>query len=76
MTDTGLEGKDPIRVVLFGGGPVLERGVRQFIYRLEAHPEIGADALTPAPGLTHALAHAAPLLGGTRPGASRLRGPR
>jgi folate-dependent phosphoribosylglycinamide formyltransferase PurN len=32
--------KRPIRVVLFGGGPVLERGVRQFICRLEEHPEI------------------------------------
>ena len=30
----------PIRVVLFGGGPVLERGVREFISRLEDHPEI------------------------------------
>ena len=29
-----------IRVVLFGGGPTLERGVKQFICRLEAHPEI------------------------------------
>jgi hypothetical protein len=26
--------------VLFGGGPTLEWGVRQFICRLEAHPEI------------------------------------
>jgi folate-dependent phosphoribosylglycinamide formyltransferase PurN len=40
MTDKGLEQKDSIRVVLFGGGPVLERGVRQFICRLEEHPEI------------------------------------
>lgn len=30
----------PIRVVLFGGGPVLERGVKQFICRLDEHPEI------------------------------------
>lgn len=29
-----------IRVVLFGGGPTLERGVKEFICRLEAHPEI------------------------------------
>jgi methionyl-tRNA formyltransferase len=40
MTDKELERKDPIRVVLFGGGPVLERGVKQFICRLEEHPEI------------------------------------
>lgn len=32
--------KRPIRVVLFGGGPVLERGVKQFICRLEEYPEI------------------------------------
>ena len=30
----------PIRVIVFGGGPVLERGVKQFICRLEDHPEI------------------------------------
>ena len=31
---------EPIQVVLFGGGPVLERGVKQFIRQLELHPEI------------------------------------
>jgi hypothetical protein len=30
----------PIRVVLFGGGPTLERGVRQFLCRLDEHPQI------------------------------------
>ncbi len=30
----------PIRVVLFGGGPTLEFGVKKFIYRLEDHPNI------------------------------------
>jgi folate-dependent phosphoribosylglycinamide formyltransferase PurN len=30
----------PIRVVLFGGGPVLERSVKQFVGLLEAHPQI------------------------------------
>jgi len=30
----------PIRVVMFGGGPVLERDVKQFLIRLEAHPDI------------------------------------
>lgn len=30
----------PIKVVLFTGGPVLQRDVKQFICRLEAHPEI------------------------------------
>ena len=30
----------PIRVVVFGGGPVLERGIKQFLCRLEAHPDI------------------------------------
>jgi len=29
-----------IQVVLFGGGPVLERSVKQFICRIEDHPEI------------------------------------
>jgi folate-dependent phosphoribosylglycinamide formyltransferase PurN len=33
------EGK-PIRVVMFGGGPVLEAGVKEFLARLEAHAEI------------------------------------
>jgi folate-dependent phosphoribosylglycinamide formyltransferase PurN len=31
---------EPIRVVLFGGGPLLEPGVKQFIVRLHEHPEI------------------------------------
>lgn len=35
---TGLE--RPIRVVLFSGGPSLESGVQQFIYRLVAQPQI------------------------------------
>jgi hypothetical protein len=30
----------PIRVVMFGGGPVLERDVKQFLLRLESHPDI------------------------------------
>ena len=30
----------PIRVVVFGGGPVLERGVKKFLVRLEEHFEI------------------------------------
>jgi folate-dependent phosphoribosylglycinamide formyltransferase PurN len=30
----------PIRVVLFGGGPLLEPGAQQFIVRLHEHPEI------------------------------------
>jgi folate-dependent phosphoribosylglycinamide formyltransferase PurN len=30
----------PIRVVVFGGGPVLERGVKQFLCRLEEHRDI------------------------------------
>lgn len=30
----------PIRVVVFSGGPVLERGVKQFMCLLEDHPEI------------------------------------
>jgi folate-dependent phosphoribosylglycinamide formyltransferase PurN len=36
QTDQG----QPIRVVLFGGGPVLERGVKEFICRMEEHREI------------------------------------
>lgn len=31
---------EPIRVVLFGYGPVLQRDFKQFICHLEAHPEI------------------------------------
>jgi methionyl-tRNA formyltransferase len=31
---------DPIRVVVFCGGPVLQPDVKQFIYRLEEHQEI------------------------------------
>jgi hypothetical protein len=34
----------PIRVVLFGSGPVLTHDARQFIGRLEAHPEIAFAA--------------------------------
>jgi hypothetical protein len=34
-----IEGR-PIRVVMFGGGPVLEHDVKQFLCRLEAAPEI------------------------------------
>jgi folate-dependent phosphoribosylglycinamide formyltransferase PurN len=30
----------PIRVVVFGGGPILEHDVQQFLIRLESHPEI------------------------------------
>jgi len=40
MSDTQREQWRPIRVVLFGGGPFLERGVRQFICRLASHPEV------------------------------------
>jgi methionyl-tRNA formyltransferase len=37
----GLEALSrPIRVVVFAGGPVLERGVKDFLCRLEDHPEI------------------------------------
>jgi len=34
------EPKRPIRVVMFGSGPELTYDARQFLYRLEAHPEI------------------------------------
>jgi folate-dependent phosphoribosylglycinamide formyltransferase PurN len=30
----------PIRVVVFGGGPVLERGIKRFLCRLEEHRDI------------------------------------
>jgi methionyl-tRNA formyltransferase len=40
MTESQTDHSQPIRVVLFGGGPVLERSVKQFICRLEDHPEI------------------------------------
>ena len=35
----------PIRVVVFGGGPVLLYGIKQFICRLEAHPDIELTAV-------------------------------
>jgi hypothetical protein len=35
---TGLQ--RPIRVLMFGGGPVLEPDVKQFLVRLAAHPDI------------------------------------
>jgi folate-dependent phosphoribosylglycinamide formyltransferase PurN len=38
-THSGIE-SGPIRVVVFGGGPVLERGIKQFICRLSEHPDI------------------------------------
>jgi folate-dependent phosphoribosylglycinamide formyltransferase PurN len=38
-TDPGNE-SCPIRVVVFGGGPVLERGIKQFICRLQEHQDI------------------------------------
>ena len=34
----------PIRVVMFGGGPLLETDVKQFLVRLEAHPDIALMA--------------------------------
>jgi len=40
MMDRDDEVERPIRVVVFTSGPVLERGVQQFLYRLEAHPQI------------------------------------
>jgi methionyl-tRNA formyltransferase len=40
MTETQNDQNHRIRVVLFGGGPVLERSVKQFICRIEEHPEI------------------------------------
>jgi folate-dependent phosphoribosylglycinamide formyltransferase PurN len=40
MIESERELKGPIRVVMFGGGPVLEWGVKQFICRLEEHQEI------------------------------------
>lgn len=45
----------PIRVVVFGGGPVLLYGIKQFITRLEAHPEIELSAVicqSPDPSLS------------------------
>jgi LmbE family N-acetylglucosaminyl deacetylase len=37
---SGSDSQRPIRVVMFGGGPVLERDVKQFLLRLEDHPDI------------------------------------
>ena len=37
---SGTDSQRPIRVVMFGGGPVLERDVKQFLVRLEDHPDI------------------------------------
>lgn len=40
MRDNESSGARPIRVVVFGGGPGLERGMKLFLVRLESHPEI------------------------------------
>jgi folate-dependent phosphoribosylglycinamide formyltransferase PurN len=40
MASSGREQGRPIGVVIFGGGPRLEHGAKQFICRLAAHPEI------------------------------------
>jgi len=40
MMDRCDEVERPIRVVVFTSGPLLERGVQQFLDRLEAHPQI------------------------------------
>ena len=40
MTSAQSELKRPIRVVMFGSGPVLTHDARQFLCRLEAHPQI------------------------------------
>lgn len=40
MVERMCELTAPIRVVLFGGGPVLERDAKRFICLLESHPEI------------------------------------
>lgn len=40
MTGQVPEPAGPIRVVLFGGGPTLEQGVKHFICQLASHPEI------------------------------------
>jgi hypothetical protein len=40
MKEPRTEHDQSIRVLLLGGGPVLERSVKQFISRLEDHPEI------------------------------------
>jgi folate-dependent phosphoribosylglycinamide formyltransferase PurN len=45
-----VEGR-PIRVVLFGGGPGLERGVADLLCRLQDHPDIElAGAVVQSPG--------------------------
>lgn len=40
MEENGNHLDMPIRVVVFGGGPGLERGMKLFLSRLEKHPEI------------------------------------
>jgi hypothetical protein len=40
MTAAQPEIKEPIRVVMFGSGPRLTHDAKQFLCRLEAHPEI------------------------------------
>ena len=40
MDEKRSELNRPLRVVVFSGGPVLERGVKEFLRRLEDHPEI------------------------------------
>jgi hypothetical protein len=43
MTPDGA--RPPIRVVVFSGGPLLDRGVKRFCQRLEAHPDIALLAI-------------------------------
>jgi folate-dependent phosphoribosylglycinamide formyltransferase PurN len=40
MTEYKIDPVSRIRVVVFSSGPVLERGVKQFLLRLAKHPEI------------------------------------
>lgn len=40
MNEIEADSRRPIRVVLFGGGPTLDRGAALLLGRLEAHPEI------------------------------------
>src|ERR1043165_6963165 len=52
-----IEDKQPIRVVMFGSGPELNRDAKEFLCRLEEHPEIeflGAFCQAPSQSL-HAV---------------------
>ena len=50
MNEMQIANRRPIRVVMFGGGPVLEEDVIRFLGRLERHPQIELGAFCQSSG--------------------------